>query len=145
MKQLITAVAFLLVAFFSFAQKPEIYSPSGIALSGYDVVSFYTESKAIRGNDAFSFKWKDAVWLFSTQQHLDSFKQSPAKYEPAYGGYCAYGTSRGYKAPTQADTWMVLKNKLYFNYNLKVKEAWEKNRDVYIDSANVKWLLIKKS
>ena len=143
MKQLITTVAFLLVTFFSFAQKPEIYSPSGIALNGYDVVSFYTESKAIRGADAFSFKWKDATWLFSSQQHLDSFKQSPEKYEPAFGGYCAYGTSRGYKAPTQIDTWTIVNNKLFFNYNQKVKELWNKNQSTFIDSATVKWPLIK--
>lgn len=145
MKQFITTAAFLFITFLSVAQKPEIYSPSGIALNGYDVVSFYTESKAVTGNDVFSFKWKDVTWLFSSQQHLDSFKLSPQKYEPAYGGYCAYGTSRGYKASAQADTWMILNSKLYFNYNLKVKEAWDKNRAVYIDSANVKWPLIKKS
>ncbi len=145
MKKFIISTGFLLVALFSFAQKPEIYSASGIALNGYDAVAFFKEAKPVKGNDAFSFKWKDATWLFSSQQHMDSFKQSPQKYEPAYGGYCAYGTSLGYKAPTQADTWMIVNQKLYFNYNLKVKETWDKNRDVYIDSANVKWPLIKKS
>ncbi len=144
MKQFITTGLILLISFFSLAQKPEIYSPSGIALNGYDVVSFYTESKTLKGSEAFSFKWKDALWLFSTEQHLDSFKRSPEKYEPAYGGYCAYGTSRGYKAPTQPDTWVILNSKLYFNYNLKVKETWDKNRTVFIDSANAKWPQIKK-
>lgn len=129
----------------SIAQKPEIFSPSGIAVSGYDVVSFFTEAKPVKGNETYSTVWKEVTWLFSSQQHLDSFKRSPEKYEPAYGGYCAYGTSRGYKAPAQADTWVILNEKLYFNYNLKVKEIWEKNRAAYIDSANSKWPVVKKS
>ena len=105
--------------------------------------SFYKEAKAVKGSDTFSYQWKNADWLFSTQQNLDSFKLSPEKYEPAYGGYCAYGTSRGYKAPAIADTWTIINQKLYFNYNMKVKELWDKDRNRYIDSANSKWATIK--
>jgi hypothetical protein len=143
MKQFFITAGFIVAAIVSFAQKPEIYSPSGIAINGYDVVAFYKEAKAVKGSDAFSYQWKNADWLFSTQQNLDSFKLSPEKYEPAYGGYCAYGTSRGYKAPTIADTWTIINQKLYFNYNMKVKELWDKDRNMYIDSANIKWATIK--
>lgn len=145
MKLLSITMVLLLIALFSYAQKPEIYAPSGIAVNGYDVVSFFTEAKPVKGSETFSFYWKETTWLFSTQQHLDSFKRSPEKYEPAYGGYCSYGASRGYKASSQADTWVILSGKLYFNYNQKVKEIWNKNRAAYIDSANVKWPVVKKS
>lgn len=145
MKKLTLTMGLLLVTIISIAQKPEIFSPSGIAIGGYDVVSFFTDTKPVKGIEAYSTVWKESTWLFSSQQHLDSFKRSPEKYEPAYGGYCAYGTSRGYKAPAQADTWTILNDKLYFNYNLKVKEIWEKNRAAYIDSANSKWPVVKKS
>lgn len=145
MKQLLITTGLILVTLFSVAQKSEIYSPSGIAINGFDAVAFYNDSKAVKGNDAFSYSWKNANWLFSSQQNLDSFKLMPEKYEPAYGGYCAYGASRGYKAPTEADTWAIVENKLYFNYNQKVKQIWEQKRQAYIDSANAKWILIKNN
>jgi len=46
---------------------------------------------------------------------LESFKKSPEKYAPQYGGYCANGADEGHKAPTQTDTWTIVNGKLYFN------------------------------
>ena len=125
------------------AQKSAVYAPNGIALNGYDAVAFFTQAKPVKGSADYSFKWENANWLFSTKADLESFKRSPEKYAPQYGGYCAYGTSQGHKAPTQAETWTIVDDKLYFNYNLKVKELWSKNRSAFIDSANKNWVLIK--
>jgi YHS domain-containing protein len=126
------------------AQKTEIFAPSGIALNGYDVVAFY-ENKAVKGSDTITAEWKGVKWYFSSPANKSSFLQNPQQYEPQYGGWCAYGASRGYKAPTEAATYAIINNKLYFNYNMKVKELWDKNRQAYIDSANVKWPSFKNN
>ena len=123
----------------SSAQTSEIFAPDSIALRGYDVVAFFTDSHAVKGSASFKYKWKNAEWWFATQRNLDLFKANPAMYEPQYGGWCAYGLSRGYKAPTVADTWHIENGKLYFNYNQKVKAAWQKDKERFIDSANRKW------
>jgi len=125
------------------AQSSEVFAPSGIAINGYDPVAFFTEGKPLKGLDEFSFNWKNVQWKFISQSNLDSFKTAPEKFAPQFGGYCAYGTSQGHKAPTQADTWTIINEKLYFNYNMKVKGLWDKNRIPLIDSANVKWSSIK--
>ena len=59
----------------------------GLALKGYDVVAYFTMNKPVKGTSAFSYKWKDATWRFSSQKHLDLFKAAPEKYAPQYGGY----------------------------------------------------------
>jgi YHS domain-containing protein len=74
---------------------------------------------------------------------LESFKKSPEKFAPQYGGYCANGTAAGHKAPTQTDTWTIVNGKLYFNYNGKVKEMWNKQQASYIEKANTQWHIIK--
>lgn len=137
-------VLFLFIAVAAFAQKTEIFAPSGIALNGYDVVEFFNQ-KQVKGDSAFVTEWKNVKWYFVTEANLKAFKKSPQQYEPQYGGWCAFGASRGYKAPTQPDTWAIINNKLYFNYNLKVKEAWDKNQQAYIDSANIKWPVFKNN
>jgi len=135
---IITALA-LVTAVQAYAQQSEIFAPGGKAIKGYDPVAFFKESKPIKGSDKFQYQWKDATWFFSTSENLEAFKADPEKYAPQYGGYCAYGTSQGHKAPTQANTWTVLNDKLYFNYNDKVKELWTKDQANLIKAADEKW------
>jgi YHS domain-containing protein len=140
MKKIIPIVA---LAFFTMlnahAQQSPVYIANGHAIKGYDPVAFFTLSRPVKGEDSLAWSWKGASWLFSSRANLESFRANPEKYAPQYGGYCAYGTSQGHKAPTETDTWTVLDDKLYFNYNSKVKEIWKKDRAGYIKTADQKW------
>ncbi|QNK64763.1 YHS domain protein [Pedobacter sp. PAMC26386] len=145
MKKLLVVTTFLLFAIFSArAQKSEIFVTGNKAIRGYDPIAFFKESKPVKGDEKLSYNWKDATWLFSTQQNLDDFKTSPEKYAPQYGCYCAYGTADGHKAPTQTETWTIVGDKLYFNYNNKVKQLWDKNQKALIEKADQQWIDIKE-
>jgi YHS domain-containing protein len=122
----------------------DIYAPDKKAINGYDPVAFFTQSGPIKGNDEFTYSWKDVNWYFASQQDLDAFKANPEMYAPQYGGYCAYGTAEGHKAPTQPDTWTIANGKLYFNYNQAVKQLWSGNRDAFIQKADTAWLRVKQ-
>ena len=74
---------------------------------------------------------------------MELFKQNPQKYAPQYGGYCAYGTSQAHKAPTETDTWSIVNDKLYFNYNKKVQALWLKDQPALIKKADTNWPEIK--
>ena len=125
------------------AQKAEVFSPGGKAIKGYDPVAFFTESKAVMGSDKFSYSWNGATWLFSNQQNLQRFKADPGRYAPQYGGYCAYGASKGRKVPSEIDTWTIYNNKLYLNYSQEVKETWVKDELGYIQKADRQWSEVK--
>lgn len=142
-KIMIVAAMLLLITSVAKAQKSEIFISGGKAIKGYDPVAFFKESKPVKGSENISFQYKDATWLFSSTENLESFKKSPKKYAPQYGGYCAYGTAEGHKAPTQTETWTIVDGKLYFNYNEKVKEGWNKQQALFIEKANTQWPLIK--
>lgn len=126
-----------------FAQQSEIFIKNKTAIDGYDVVAFFTDSQALKGKPEFSIYWKDAQWLFSSKQNLDLFSKDPGKYAPQYGGYCAFGVSRGYKAPTIAEAWSVVNGKLYFNYNLDVRQTWNKDQQQFINKADMNWQQFK--
>lgn len=144
MKRIYIIIALLIINVISAnAQKSEIFAPAGKAIKGYDPVAFFSMSKAVKGNDSLSYEWKEATWLFSSAENLKAFKANPEKYAPQYGGYCAYGCSEDHKAPTQTDTWTIVGDKLYFNYNLKVKEMWMKDQKQRIKEADEKWPGIK--
>jgi YHS domain-containing protein len=137
------AVMFFVAICSIYAQKSEVFSTNGIAIKGYDPVAFFKESKPVMGHDPLSYQWKGATWLFSSKENLEAFKAQPVKYAPQYGGYCAYGAAEGHKAPTETNTWTILDDKLYFNYNQEVRGMWMKNHKANIDKANANWDKIK--
>lgn len=71
-------------------------SDHNIAISGLDTVAFFTERKPVQGQEAFSYEWKGARWLFASAKDRDLFKADPEKYAPQWGGFCAVGISNGH-------------------------------------------------
>lgn len=140
MKNLWFLAAFLVVSAAQLkAQKEEVFVSHSQAIRGYDVVAYFTVGKPVKGNEEFSFQWKDATWLFSSKENMEAFSHDPEKYAPQFGGYCAYGMSEGHKAPTDPNAWTIINGKLYLNYSSKVKQLWIKNPAERIGMANKYW------
>ncbi len=125
------------------AQKSEIFIKDGYAIRGYDAVAYFTENKSVKGSEQYSLSWNGATWLFSNIRNKESFEMNPEKYAPQYGGYCAYGLSRGYKASTEAEAFTIVDGKLYLNYNLAVRSEWNKDQKGYIGKADKNWQEVK--
>lgn len=142
-KKISTVLIATFILLNTYAQKSQIYIVNGKAIKGYDPVAFFTDAKPVMGQDSLMLQWHDASWYFASRKNLEAFQAAPEKYAPQYGGYCAYGTAMGHKAPTEVDTWTVLDGKLYFNYNSKVKGTWSKDRPAFIKKADQTWPTIK--
>ena len=140
---MLTLALVMFTTFTLSAQQSEVFIKDGNAIQGYDPVAYFKESKPVKGNEQFNFKWNDANWIFSSQQNLDSFKLNPEKFAPQYGGYCAYGMSDGHKAPTNPEAWTIVDGKLYLNYNSKVKVYWNKELAKRIEDADKNWPVLK--
>lgn len=125
------------------AQNSEVYSTDEGAIQGYDAVAYFTQSKAVKGSKNFTFTYAGEIWYFFSAENLNTFKTTPEKYAPQFGGYCAYGMSRGYKAKTDPEAWTIVNGKLYLNYNLDVRKIWNEKQAVFIDKANQNWPTVK--
>ena len=64
----------------------------GVALEGYDPVAYFPEGggKAKKGSKKVKHLYDGVTYYFSSQANLEAFKKDPAKYEPMYGGWCAF-------------------------------------------------------
>jgi len=127
----------------AWAQKSPVFITNEGAINGYDPVAYFTDNKPVKGNDQFTYTWNGATWHFATAQNRDTFKASPEKYAPQYGGYCAYGTADGHKATTQPDAWTISNGKLYLNHSQSVLTHWRSNQQQYIQKADTNWPAIK--
>nr|WP_293297090.1 YHS domain-containing (seleno)protein [Allomuricauda sp.] len=122
---------------------------NGYAIGGYDPVAYFEIDEATKGKESISYEWKDAIWLFDSEKHLEMFKDNPEKYAPQYGGWCAYGMSGhgsdGYGAQTRPkDSWSIINGKLYLNWSRGVNEMFLKNKEEYIENADKEWKRVRK-
>lgn len=138
-------VGILFISFPSNGQTSEIFSTKEGAVQGYDVVAYFTEHKAVKGLKEFTTLHAGEAWYFASAENLKTFKVSPEKYVPQFGGYCAYGMSRGYKAKTDPEAWTIVEDKLYLNYNLEVRNIWNEKQREFINKANSNWPTVKSS
>jgi len=136
----ILLVITLLFSIQAFA-KPPVYTSffSSVAVSGYDTVAYFTESKAIKGNAQYSTEHKGVEWHFSSQANLKLFKNTPEKYTPQYGGYCAWAVAHNDTAKSDPQQWTIHNNKLYLNYNSEIQGQWLQNKTMLITNADRYW------
>lgn len=127
------------------AEKPVNTTLLGVAIKGYDPVSYFTDSKPVKGDSDYSYEWNGAEWRFSSAAHRDLFKADPVKYAPQYGGYCAWAVSRGYTAGIDPDAWKIVNGRLYLNYSLKVQQQWSEDIPGNIAKAEENWPKILKN
>lgn len=116
----------------------------GLAVHGFDVVSFFKDGKPAQGDAKFSAIHGNATYRFASEANLAAFKVSPAKYEPAYGGYCAYGVAVGAKFDGDPRYWKIVDGRLYLNLSADVQEAWNKDVPGNIKKAEANWPKLEK-
>ena len=108
---------FLLVSFTSFAQKTDYNTKTGFVAEGYDVVAYFN-NKAEKGDKKFIAIFEGVKFKFSSKEHLEKFKNSPEKFIPQYGGYCAFAIGKnGEKVSIDPKTFEIRDEKLYLFYN----------------------------
>src|SRR5215207_516370 len=86
---------------------------SGLAINGYDPVSYFSAGKAVEGEKEITYTTKGITYRFSSVKNQQSFITDPAEYEPRYGGWCAYamGTS-GEKVSVDPETFKIINGNL---------------------------------
>lgn len=116
-----------------------INAANGIAIQGYDAVAYHTRQEAVKGDRAFSHMWRGVTWLFASAENRDTFAKSPETFIPEFGGFCAYGVSRGYAVDIDPHAFSIVDGKLYLNYSKNVQRTWNQDRAGYIEKAQRNW------
>jgi YHS domain-containing protein len=66
---------------------------SRIALGGYSPVSYVDHEVAQPGSKEHTVTSHGIRYLFTDEEQRQKFEADPDRYEPAYGGWCAFGMS----------------------------------------------------
>ena len=119
------------------------YEHSSPAVQGYDVVTYQTDKRPLRGNGHYVATHDGATYLFSSKSNMETFNANPEKYVPAYNGFCAFGVSVGKKFIGDPEVWRVIDGKTYLNLDAGIQSEWLKDVPGRIKSANSEWSKIK--
>lgn len=147
MKKLVLLVL-ILISGTSFAQNDakriEQYNlENKVAIQGYDPVGYFTDGKAIKGKKEFTTSYQGVVYKFSSSENKEAFLKNPSKYEPQYGGWCAYAMgSAGEKVEINPETFKIIDGKLYLFYNAyfnNTLKSWNKDQTNLKTKADNNW------
>ncbi len=105
----------LAVVFATPAFAGEYFERDGVAIYGYDPIAYFAEIKPVKGSAEFHAEYQGSTFHFSSAANRDTFTTDPDKFAPQYGGYCAFGMAKGYKAVIGPDAFTVVGERLYLN------------------------------
>lgn len=121
------------------AEEPAVYAPGGVALSGYDAVSYFEQPHPVRGFPRNAIRWRGAIWYFASPESLTAFEMNPSAYAPQFGGYCTYSVARGRTAPAAPDAYVVIDGRLYLMHTVEMLEDMRDDMPVLIEEAQSHW------
>lgn len=120
----------------------------GIAIQGYDPIAYFISSKAIKGNKSISATVEGITYYFSSQKNKDLFMKDPKKFEPQYGGWCAYAMGAvNEKVEIDPETFKILDGKLYLFYHTWTNNTltkWNEDEKNLKAKADKNWNAIYK-
>jgi hypothetical protein len=112
---------------------------TGLAISGFDPVAYFTEGKAMFGRPDIEFNLDGAVWRFSNEGNRGAFARHPEVYAPRFGGYDPVAIGRDRSVPGHPLFWYVVGQRLYLFYSEKSRAAFLADPGRIIDTAERKW------
>jgi YHS domain-containing protein len=116
----------------------------GKALQGYDPVAFFTEGKPVKGDPVISSNVNGAIYHFAKAENKAAFDKEPAKYEPQFGGYCAYGVSKGDLVKIKVDAFQVVNGRLLLQYDQGIRDKFNKDTNGNLSKADANWPTVQK-
>jgi YHS domain-containing protein len=111
-----------------------------VMLKGYDPVAYFKQGKAVRGKPTIRSTYNGVTYFFASKADKADFDQSPAKFEPQYGGFCANSMANGKKSDSDPTAFFIYKGKLYVCSAPAAKRELTSNPEATISRADKNWL-----
>ncbi len=116
---------------------------SGVAIEGFSPVSYITKGRAERGDPRYQVEHNGATYYLVSARQVELFNRAPDRYEPAYGGWCAFGMAIRDKFPVDPTKFKIVNGKLLLflnNEKIDALDLWEQQDEAdYLRKADAHW------
>jgi hypothetical protein len=112
---------------------------TGVAIEGFDPVTYFTEAEPQPGSPDFEYYWGGVPWYFVSAANRDVFMRAPEIYAPQYGGHGAMSLSRGYLSDGKPGIYAIERMRLYLFYSAANREAFLLSTEDAVARASANW------
>ena len=114
-------------------------SQEGPALGGYCPVAYAAMNQAVKGDPRHSSQYAGHSYLFANAEAKQMFDAEPAKYLPAYEGYCATAVAQGMKLESDPQLFTVHDGRTYLFSNAEAKTMFDRDTTGIVAKADSVW------
>ena len=118
---------------------------TGLAIYGFDPVSYFTDGKAQAGEVELEINHGGAAWRFRNEGNRAAFAEHPEIYMPRYGGHDPIAIGRGTARPGHPDFWAIHENKLFLFFSEDAKLEFELDPAGTILQADANWPHVRET
>jgi hypothetical protein len=100
----------------------------GLALGGFDPVTYFPEGggRAMKGLAELEVAHEGVRYRFASAETRAIFAKEPAKFEPQYGGWCAFAMAGGDKVEIDPKSFLVADGELFVFHKSLVSDSRKK-------------------
>lgn len=113
----------------------------GVGLKGFDPVAVFPEGggQPLMGLNEFRVDHAGAAYLFANGKNMKMFMANPEKYEPTYGGWCAWAMGFGEKVDVQPDLFTIRGNRAHYFAHPRAKRNFDAVAEEHEIKADQHW------
>lgn len=111
----------------------------GVGIKGYDPVAYFLEARAVKGSADYQSTVNGVTYNFASAGNKAAFDADPAKYEPQFGGFCAWAVSNGYTAKIDPDAFQIVDGRLLLQYNKRIRDKFSADTAGNLAKADANW------
>jgi hypothetical protein len=112
---------------------------TGLAISGYDPVAYFTDAAPIVGRAEFEFRFNGVIWRFDNEGNRAAFAKNAEQYVPRFGGYDPIAIARGVALAGNPAYWLIVRDRLYLFYNAAALESFKADINNAVPAAEARW------
>jgi len=112
---------------------------SGLAISGYDPVAYFTDAAPALGSAELELSYGGAIWRFRNEGNRAAFRARPDVYMPRFGGYDPLGVAHGVAVAGNPMVWRISGERLFLFYDRARLRAFDADPARMTAAAERKW------
>lgn len=114
------------------------------AIGGYCPVAYQAANMAQKGDPNFKSTFDGQTYYLTNAMAKEMFDKAPAKYAPAYQGYCAAAVAKGTKVKANPELFTVEGGRTYLFSTPQAKAMFDADKAAMIKMADANWPKVSK-
>lgn len=118
---------------------------SGLALFGYDAVSYYIDGIAQAGSPRFEVSFGGLTWRFRSEANRAAFLAEPGTFIPNFGGYDPLAVIRGVPVAGHPSVFAIHRDELFLFATEESRDEFLRRPDPLLQAARTAWPAVRKT